>query len=74
MTDQTADAEDQTDGPILAEGIDDEPVETNRRLFTGKPFLIVAILSTFYAAFHMAALNGMSISGMTGIERSEEVV
>ncbi|HID67786.1 MAG TPA: TRAP transporter fused permease subunit [Roseibacterium sp.] len=68
MTDQTADAEDQTDGPILAEGIDDEPVESNRRLFEGKSFLVVAILSMLYAAFHMAALNGISISGMTGID------
>ena len=64
-TDQTLD--DQTDGPILAEGVDEEPVEHNRRIFTGRTYLVVAALSAFYALFHMAALNGWSISSWTGI-------
>ncbi|OAN84422.1 C4-dicarboxylate ABC transporter permease [Jannaschia sp. EhC01] len=67
MTEQTA-AADQVDGPIIAEGVDEEPVESNRRLFEGRSFLIVAVLSVLYAGFHMAALNGLSISAMTGIE------
>ncbi|MGJ8587085.1 MAG: TRAP transporter permease [Yoonia sp.] len=64
-TDQTLD--DQTDGPILAEGVDEEPVEHNRRIFTGRTYLVVAAVSAFYALFHMAALNGWSISSWTGI-------
>ncbi len=64
-TDQTLD--DQTDGPVLAEGVDEEPVEHNRRIFTGRTYLVIAGMSAFYALFHMAALNGWSISGWTGI-------
>jgi TRAP-type uncharacterized transport system fused permease subunit len=52
--------------PIKVEGVDDEPIESNRRLFTGKPMAIVAFCAMVYAAFHMAALNGLSLSGMTG--------
>ena len=58
--------EDQT--TILAEGVDEEPIEGNRRLFTGAGYLFIAALSTFYAMFHMIALNGVSISDWTGIE------
>src|SRR6056297_1430281 len=53
---------------VIADGVDDEAVESNRRLFTGRPYLLMAGLSTFYAAFHMIALNGVSISDWTGIE------
>ena len=59
MTDQTA-------GPVIAEGVDDEPVESNRRMFSGPMLVLIAAYSTIYAAFHMAALNGLSISSMTG--------
>jgi len=61
MTNQT------TDSPVIAEGVDDEPVESNRRLFTGRTYILVAALSAFYAGFHMAALNGVSIAAWTGI-------
>jgi TRAP transporter 4TM/12TM fusion protein len=64
MTDQTANEEDV----ILAEGVDEEPVERNRRLFTGLPMTVLATLATLYAAFHMIALNGVSISDWTGID------
>ncbi len=57
-----------TEGPIIAEGVDEEPVEKNRRLFSGATGIAVAALATFYAAFHMAALFGLSLSAMTGIE------
>ena len=53
--------------PVRAEGVDEEPVEGNRRLYTGSLALAVAIFSGVYAAFHMAALNGLSISAVTGI-------
>jgi len=55
------------DGPVIAEGVDDEPVEVNRRVFGGSAYLVIAALSGFYALFHMAALNGWSISGWTGV-------
>ena len=54
--------------PIVAEGVDDEPVEANRRDFVGRNYLIIAGLAALYAAFHMAALNGVSISDWTGLE------
>jgi len=47
-------------------GVDEEPVEPNRRLFEGRAYLLVTGLATAYAFFHMAALNGLSISAMTG--------
>jgi len=53
--------------PIIAEGVDEEPVEGNRREFTGWAYYFIAGLSTFYAAFHMIALNGVSINDWTGI-------
>jgi len=52
---------------IVAEGIDEDPIEGNRRLFTGWRFALIAGAATFYAAFHMAALNGVSIYEWTGI-------
>jgi TRAP transporter 4TM/12TM fusion protein len=55
-----------TSGPILAQGVDEEPTESNRRVFTGPRLLFIASLAGLYAFFHMAALNGLSISSMTG--------
>ena len=63
MTDTSA----QTAGPVIAEGVDEEPVEANRRLFVGWRLTLMAGLATLYAAFHMAALNGLSISEWTGV-------
>ena len=59
---------DQVDGPILAEGVDEDPVEGNRRLFTGPGYMAVALVSILYALVHMLALNGVSISDWTGID------
>ena len=59
---------DQTDGPVIADGVDEEPVESNRRIFSGRTLLIIAIMSGLYAGFHMAALNGWSIRAWTGID------
>ena len=58
----------QTEGAVIAEGVDEEPVEKNRRLFTGSAHVFMAALATLYAAFHMAALNGVSISEYVGLE------
>ena len=52
--------------PILAEGVDEEPVESTRRLFVGRQLWIIAAFAIIYSVFHLAALNGISISGMTG--------
>ncbi|MCV6823958.1 MULTISPECIES: TRAP transporter permease [Halocynthiibacter] len=65
MTEQTsADQQER----VIAEGVDEEPVENNRRLFSGNAYYVVAFLSAFYAFFHVAALNGLSISEWTGID------
>ncbi|MGJ8585645.1 MAG: TRAP transporter permease [Marinosulfonomonas sp.] len=60
-------SEDLTDGPVIAEGVDEEPIEHNRRVFTGRSYIAIAWLAGLYALFHMAALNGWSIRGWTGI-------
>ena len=39
-TDTTKD--DQTDGPVIADGVDDEPVEHNRRIFEGTSYYLIA--------------------------------
>ncbi|QJF52604.1 TRAP transporter permease [Roseobacter ponti] len=57
-----------TDDIVLAEGVDEEPVERNRRTFAGTSGIILATLATVYASFHMLALNGVSLSSMTGME------
>lgn len=73
MTDTTINPNDEErilDAPIHAEGVDEEPVERNRRLFEGWPLMFIAVISTLYAAFHMLALNGVSINSWTGINLS----
>lgn len=68
MTDQIRESvEDQVKATVLAEGVDEEPIESNRRLFTGRAYFVIAALSAIYAAFHMIALNGVSISEWTGV-------
>jgi TRAP transporter 4TM/12TM fusion protein len=64
MTVQDHQAEDLS----IADGVDEEAIESNRRIFTDWRFYLVSGLATFYAFFHMAALNGLSISDWTGIE------
>jgi TRAP transporter 4TM/12TM fusion protein len=55
-----------SDEPTIAAGVDDEPVEANRRQLSGRSAVIIATLATVYAAFHVLALNGVSISAATG--------
>ncbi|HSG04181.1 MAG TPA: TRAP transporter large permease subunit, partial [Marinobacterium sp.] len=50
---------------LIAHGVDDEPVEPNRRLYTGKSFQFVTLIAVLYAAFHMFALNGIGLSALT---------
>ncbi len=52
---------------LIAQGVDDEPVESNLRLFKGRSYQIVTLIAVVYAAFHMLALNGIGIKAMTGV-------
>jgi len=63
-----ASSETAADDHLIAEGVDEDPVEANRRLFEGRAWYFIATCAALYAAFHMAALNGLSISDWTGIE------
>lgn len=56
------------DDHMIAEGVDEEAVEPNRRLYEGKAFVLIAGVATVYAALHMLALNGVSISRWTGVD------
>lgn len=68
MTDSTArDAEISSD-PLIAEGVDEVAIEGNRRLLTHWRSLLLIGFAGIYSAFHMAALNGLSLKGMTGID------
>ena len=53
-------------GGSLAEGVDEDIVEANRRTFVGRAMMAMGALAAIYAGFHMVALNGLSLSGMTG--------
>jgi TRAP transporter 4TM/12TM fusion protein len=55
------------DSLVRVEGVDEEPIESNRRLYTGRLYLAVAAAAAIYAGFHLAALNGLSISEWTGV-------
>ncbi|MGO3003694.1 MAG: TRAP transporter permease, partial [Halomonas sp.] len=41
----------------IADGVDDDIVESNRRLFTGWQFLLFAALAIAYSSFHLVSLN-----------------
>ncbi|WP_203143355.1 TRAP transporter permease [Marinobacter mangrovi] len=45
------------DDHMLAHGVDEEPVESNRRLYTGWMLQAVIVLSIAYSAFHLYSLN-----------------
>ncbi|WP_121632517.1 TRAP transporter permease [Tropicibacter alexandrii] len=57
----------KADDDLIAEGVDEEPIEPNRRLFDGWRLQLIAGIGALYALFHMAALNGVSISSYTGV-------
>ncbi len=42
---------------VLAEGVDEEPVEPNRRLFEGWLLRAVSVLAIAYSTFHLYTLN-----------------
>ena len=49
--------EDKNAAEILAEGVDEEIVEPNRRIFTGWQWALFASLAIIYAVFHLVTLN-----------------
>ena len=66
--DPTADPRDADGSSLDAHGVDDEPVESNRRLLTGWRAAALAGAAALYAFFHIAALNGLSIREWTGVD------
>ena len=56
---------DPQDPHLIAQGVDEVPVEENRRLFDGRMLTAITVAAAVYAAFHMAALNGFGLSAIT---------
>lgn len=48
---------DSPDEVIVAAGVDEEPMEPNRRVFTGPMLWLIMVLSIFYSGFHLYTLN-----------------
>lgn len=51
---------------LISQGVDDEPVESNLRLYKGRSYQLITLLAAAYAAFHMLALNGLGLKALTG--------
>ncbi|MBN8294222.1 TRAP transporter fused permease subunit [Rhodobacter sp. NTK016B] len=53
----------------IADGVDEEVVASNQRVFTGKLGLAMAALCVFYTAFHIGVMNGVHdrISDLLGL-------
>ncbi|MHA7879320.1 MAG: TRAP transporter permease [Saccharospirillum sp.] len=45
------------DEVLIADGVDEEPVESNRRLYEGWLLWLVAGMATLFSAFHLYSLN-----------------
>ncbi|ATJ84459.1 TRAP transporter permease [Halomonas beimenensis] len=43
--------------PVVADGVDEEAVESNRRLYTGWQWLLFGALAIAYSSFHLVSLN-----------------
>ena len=46
---------------ILAEGVDEEIIESNRRLFTGWQWALFAAMAVVYSLFHLVVLNAFPL-------------
>ncbi len=57
----------QNNDGAIAEGVDEVTAASNERTFSGIIKLVIFVFAGLYAAFHVAALNGLSISAITGI-------
>lgn len=58
----------ETQDGVLDQSLDNEAPQTNQRLFQDWRAKLIGVMAALYAAFHMAALNGLSISSLTGID------
>jgi TRAP-type uncharacterized transport system fused permease subunit len=67
VTDNTTHVAPDNDAHLIAEDVDIEATEPNRRQFEGWKLTAIASFATLYAIFHVAALNGFSISALTGV-------
>ncbi|HET8848926.1 MAG TPA: TRAP transporter fused permease subunit [Marinobacter sp.] len=47
----------EDDDRILAHDVDEEPIEPNRRLFTGVLLKLITVLTIGYSSFHLISLN-----------------
>ncbi|RAH39415.1 TRAP transporter permease [Halomonas sp. SL1] len=52
-----AERDDEEVTPVVAEGVDDDAVESNRRLYTGWQWLLFAAIAIAYSSFHLISLN-----------------
>ncbi|WP_249978183.1 TRAP transporter permease [Vreelandella olivaria] len=50
---------------ILAEGVDEEVIESNRRLFTGWQWILFACVAIAYSLFHLITLNVLPMETWT---------
>ncbi|MGS2742443.1 TRAP transporter permease [Halomonas sp. LS-001] len=55
--DRQDDTYDSDASPIVVEGVDEDIVENNRRLFSGWQFWLFAAMAVAYSAFHLISLN-----------------
>ncbi|GAB2798662.1 hypothetical protein GCM10027040_26830 [Halomonas shantousis] len=53
------------DQRIRVEGVDEEPVEPNRRLFTGWKWWVCTAFAIFYSSFHLVTLNILPLETWT---------
>ncbi|GLQ56515.1 TRAP transporter permease [Devosia nitrariae] len=54
---QTATHPDQDAGPVIAKGVDDEPLATNQRDLGGRLNMVVVAICIAYTTFHVAVMN-----------------
>ena len=63
--------QDTTADPVLAEGVGRRNrLKAIGRLFKGYALIFITAFATLYAAFHMAALNGLSISSVLSMPQA----
>ena len=59
MSAQNLAATEAAEAETIADGVDDEVIASNQRVFTGRFGLIIAALCVFYTAFHIGVMNGI---------------
>ncbi|MCA2013428.1 TRAP transporter permease [Pararhodobacter sp. CCB-MM2] len=59
MSAQNLAATEAAEADSIADGVDDEVIASNQRVFTGRFGLIITALCVFYTAFHIGVMNGV---------------